>query len=159
MHDGVMRHQLKQQVLFLNLLGASFLCLAAQPSAVPTLDEAIASKLDLWGDAAMRQPNGPSYEFFHDYLQRLEGPKFAEGYLPIVELKFLHGDGSYAQETFASTDPVYASNAVTLTRFTYHASATSERAEKGRMVVRLDTRETLKPLDDRLLNEKGEALL
>src|SRR3954471_5313213 len=35
---------------------------AAEP--LPTPAEVMASKLDLWGEAALRQPGGPSYEFF-----------------------------------------------------------------------------------------------
>ena len=41
--------------------------LAAAP-ALPSLAEALASPLDLWGEAAMRQPNGASYEFFAPLL-------------------------------------------------------------------------------------------
>jgi hypothetical protein len=33
-----------------------------------TVQEMIASRTDVWGDAAMRQPNGASYEFFKDLL-------------------------------------------------------------------------------------------
>src|SRR5437763_5015402 len=36
--------------------------------ALPSFQEAISSKRDLWGEAAMRQPNGPSYEFFENLL-------------------------------------------------------------------------------------------
>src|SRR5437867_12627425 len=35
---------------------------------VPGLDEALKANIDLWGEAAMRQPNGPSYEFFEKLL-------------------------------------------------------------------------------------------
>src|SRR6266853_6656926 len=49
-------------------LGLRVACSAAQPSGLPALDEAIASKRDLWGEAAMRQPNGASYEFFEKLL-------------------------------------------------------------------------------------------
>jgi hypothetical protein len=38
----------------------------AQPA--PGFDEAMASSRDLWGEAAMRQPNGASYEFFAGLL-------------------------------------------------------------------------------------------
>jgi len=37
-------------------------------SAIPTLAEAQAAKRDVWGEAAMKQPNGPSYEFFEKLL-------------------------------------------------------------------------------------------
>ena len=40
----------------------------APPSALPTLAEALAAKRDVWGEAAMAQPNGASYEFFAPLL-------------------------------------------------------------------------------------------
>src|SRR5436190_21895394 len=40
----------------------------AHSAEVPTLSEAAASRRDLWGEAAMRQPNGPSYAFFEQLL-------------------------------------------------------------------------------------------
>src|SRR5688572_24909165 len=36
--------------------------------ALPTLEQALAAKRDLWGEAAMRQTNGASYEFFENLL-------------------------------------------------------------------------------------------
>jgi len=60
---------------------------------------------------------GTDESAFGEYLQRLDGPKFAEGYLPIVQLSYRHGNGIYTEETFASTDPLYASNAVVFSRF------------------------------------------
>src|SRR3954464_3026331 len=36
--------------------------------ALPLLSAALASKRDLWGEAAMRQTNGASYEFFENLL-------------------------------------------------------------------------------------------
>jgi len=44
---------------------------AAPAAAIPSLDEAMASRTDLWGELAMRQPNGPSYEFFAPILPPL----------------------------------------------------------------------------------------
>ncbi|MFN6054259.1 MAG: hypothetical protein ACK47R_25810, partial [Planctomycetia bacterium] len=40
----------------------------AEPGNLPTLKQAIASKQDLYGQLAMSQPNGPSYEFFENIL-------------------------------------------------------------------------------------------
>jgi len=37
----------------------------------PNADKAIQSKTDYWGDVAMRQPNGPSYDFFAKLLPPL----------------------------------------------------------------------------------------
>ncbi len=52
--------------------------------SVPTLDEALASKQDLWGLAAMRQSNGPSYEFFEKLLPPLRYVNAAFHYYPII---------------------------------------------------------------------------
>src|ERR1043165_6947005 len=37
-------------------------------STIPPLQEVVTSGKDLWGEAAMAQPNGPSYEFFEKLL-------------------------------------------------------------------------------------------
>src|SRR5438034_118534 len=51
---------------------------------LPTLDEALAAKQDVWGLVAMRQPNGPSYEFFEKLLPPLRYVNAAFHYYPIV---------------------------------------------------------------------------
>jgi len=193
-------------------------------AAAPSLAEAIAAKEDLWAEAALGQPDGPSFEFFKsllpplhyvnadfrhypivlsaphapkksrlvsngsginlrantrawdepgtpvlfrvgndelaygEFLDRLKGPKLAEGYLPVVQLTYHHATGDYAQETFASVDPVYAGNAVSITRFSFKADDPGEKG-KGRMVVRIDTTEPLKVTADRILNKQGKVLL
>src|SRR5688500_11841027 len=56
---------------------------AAEP-AQPTLDQVLASKRDLWGEAAMRATNGASYEFFEKLLPP---PRYVNAdfkYYPIV---------------------------------------------------------------------------
>jgi hypothetical protein len=53
-------------------------------ASVPTLQEAAESKKDLWGEAAMQQPNGPSYEFFE---QLLPPPRYVDAefhYYPLL---------------------------------------------------------------------------
>src|SRR3989442_27485 len=141
----------------------------ARQHAVPSFQEAISSKKDLWGEAAMRQPNGPRYEFFenllpppryvnadfrfypivlsapsakvkarlisngsgvnlrggtkswHDvgtaaffrvgpdelrfgeFLDRLQHPTLAEGYLPIPEIRYAHDRQVYKLEAFVAT--------------------------------------------------------
>ncbi|MCX8091007.1 MAG: hypothetical protein N3I86_08770, partial [Verrucomicrobiae bacterium] len=42
--------------------------MAARAAALPSLAEALAARRDVWGEAAMAQPNGPSYEFFAPLL-------------------------------------------------------------------------------------------
>jgi hypothetical protein len=140
-----------------------------------TPQQVIDAKTDLWGEAALREPGGPSYEFFEKLLpplryvdarykhypivlsaprstvkgkiasngsivnplarrvqwvgeagipwhltigarheafgadlSKLKGPRYAEGYLPIVQLEYAGGDGRYRIECFAPTDPPLA---------------------------------------------------
>ncbi len=192
----------------------------SQPApAVPTLDEALAAKTDVWGDAAMRQPDGASYAFFAhllpplryvnadfrhypivlsapvatkkarlisngsainarantrswremgvpvtfrvgddelrfgEYPHRLDGPRYAEGYLPIVALSYQHGMGTYLQETFASVESPWSEHAVSLSRFTFRDG------EKGRMVVRLDTERSLEAGQGSIRDAQGRILV
>ena len=182
---------------------SAFPCRAIEsfPTA-STLPDALASGIDFYGEAAMRQPNGPSYEFFapvvpppryvnadfHFYpivlsapraktkarlisdgsgvnlrggtrswndnglpmtfrvgvdqlrfgmvRDRLSEPALADGYLPIVTLRYRHpspyqSEGEapidqqsfqrtpeiYELEAFASTDPSLAENTVVFVKF------------------------------------------
>jgi len=64
------------------MIGLAFLSAGAAP--LPTLQEAVAAKRDVWGEAAMAQPNGASYEFFKDILPP---PRYVHAdfrYYPIV---------------------------------------------------------------------------
>jgi hypothetical protein len=57
---------------------------AAPPGPLPSLATALAAKSDLWGEAAMAQPNGASYEFFAPLLPP---PRYVNAdfrYYPIV---------------------------------------------------------------------------
>jgi hypothetical protein len=54
------------------------------PAAVITLDEALAARQDVWGLAAMREPNGPSYQFFEKLLPPLRYVNAEFRYYPIV---------------------------------------------------------------------------
>jgi hypothetical protein len=159
---------------------------AKQPAdPLPTPKEMAASNLDLWGEAAIRQPDGPSYEFFKDLLpplryvntdfrhypivlgtsggsvkaryvsngsavnarankkpmwkeigipvhfgvgdkaepfgedvQRLDGPRYAEGYLPVVQVAYAQGKTTYDQEAFAPVNGALAEHGAVMLRFT-----------------------------------------
>src|SRR5580765_7012943 len=57
---------------------------AHTPAAGDELERALASQTDFWGEAAMRQPNGPTYEFFEKLLPP---PRYVHAdfrYYPIV---------------------------------------------------------------------------
>ncbi len=51
---------------------------------------------------------GPRHLPFGDDLANLDGPHFADGYLPIVRFEYKSDDGDYREECFAATDPQLA---------------------------------------------------
>jgi hypothetical protein len=53
-------------------------------SSVPTLEQVLNAKQDLWGLAAMNQPNGPSYNFFADLIPPLRYVNADFRHYPIV---------------------------------------------------------------------------
>ena len=76
--------QLTRVSLFLIGFGAGQTFAAAPPASLPPLETALASKLDLWGEAAMAQPDGASYAFFAPLLPP---PRYVNAdfrYYPIV---------------------------------------------------------------------------
>jgi hypothetical protein len=56
----------------------------AQLDAFPNLEAVLAAKQDVWGLAAMREPNGPSYEFFEKLLPPLRYVNAEFRHYPIV---------------------------------------------------------------------------
>jgi hypothetical protein len=74
-------------VLFFILYSIAFaqsLALRGATNSIPTLDQALAAREDLWGLAAMAQTNGPNYEFFARLLPPLRYVNAAFHYYPIV---------------------------------------------------------------------------
>src|SRR5579862_4803522 len=68
--------------LVLAVLAAAVVSSTAEPLA--SFEQAVTSSRDEWGEAAMRQTNGPSYEFFKDLLPP---PRYVNAdfrYYPIV---------------------------------------------------------------------------
>ncbi len=174
--------------------------------ALPGVAEVVASKLDLWGEAALREPGGPSYEFFEKLLPplryvdagflhypillsapgaaaktrfvsngsafnalgrtpvwvneigvpievrvgdaretfgadsaRLDGPRYVDGFLPIVQVGYAHGSERYGEECFASVDEKLAATGATCVRFDFAAT------DGGRIELRFDAGTTLIP--------------
>ncbi|HEX4588612.1 MAG TPA: hypothetical protein VH120_01705, partial [Gemmataceae bacterium] len=160
--------------------------LASAAERLPMPAEVVASRLDLWGEAALRQPGGPSYEFFAklvpplryvdaeflhypivlsapcatvkarlvsngsvinalarqpnyvgeagtpvhvrvgpgdepfgSYLDRLDGPHAAEGWLPIYRSQYTVGGDRYGEEVFAAVDEPLAAAGAVVARFTF----------------------------------------
>jgi hypothetical protein len=193
--------------------------LAAATEPLPTLEEAIASDRDLWGEAALARPGGPTYEFFAgllpplryvdapfrhypislsapgaavkarlvsngsavnalarqpnwrgetgtpvtfrvgrarelfgDDLRRLEGPVYDKGYLPIVQLRYRHGDEAYAQEVFAAVDADLAAHGAVLVRFTLAEGAA------GKVEAQFEGAAPLKAAGRAVGNDGGKVL-
>jgi hypothetical protein len=57
---------------------------AQRPTPVPTPEEMAAAREDVWGEAAIRERGGPSYEFFRDLLPPLRYVNAAFKHYPIV---------------------------------------------------------------------------
>jgi hypothetical protein len=158
----------------------------AQAGPLPTTREVIDSRLDLWGEASLREPGGPSYAFFERLLpplryvdapflhypivlcapgarvktrfvsngsainargrmpiwkneagvpievrvgdrresfgadvSRLDGPRYAEGFLPIVGVSYAVDGERFGQECFASVDDRLVAAGTTLVRFDF----------------------------------------
>src|SRR5262245_40386840 len=168
------------------LLGAPLAGADEPPkTGLPSVKEMAAAKHDVWGEAALRQPDGPSYEFFKDLLpplryvntdfrhypimlsaplaavkarwvsngsavnaranqkpmwkefgvpvsfhvgedgarfgedvDKLQGSHYAQGYLPIVQARFRHGQTDYEQEVFAPVHGALADHGAVAVRFT-----------------------------------------
>src|SRR5258706_10876017 len=77
-------HTRMESVLTRLMGGLLLTFLSMQSGQFPTLDEALASKQDIWGLAALRDPNGPSYEFFEKLLPPLRYVNAAFHHYPIV---------------------------------------------------------------------------
>jgi hypothetical protein len=192
---------------------------ATTTSALPSLDEALNSREDLWGLAAMHQANGPSYEFFKDLLpplryvnaafrhypiilsapgaaekvrlisngnavnaravlttwkemgipitfcvgngtngfgenlRRLQGPVYAEGCLPIVQLSYEQDAAVYEEETFARVDTDAGKYGVGFTQFKL------KQGRNGIVSARIDYKSALTITNGVVCNTNGEVLV
>lgn len=74
-------------ILLLNAVGTSRGESAVSPSAgreLPSVQDMIEARSDVWGDAARAQPNGASYEFFEDLLPPLRWVNTDFRHYPLV---------------------------------------------------------------------------
>src|SRR5665213_1401891 len=58
--------------------------LGAETPPLPSLEDALAAREDVWGNAALQQSNGPSYDFFASLLPPLRYVNTQFRYYPIV---------------------------------------------------------------------------
>jgi len=203
---------------------------ASSPTArrkLPSVEEMIEAGADVWGGAAMREPNGASYEFFKDllpplrwvntdfrhypivlsapraphktrlvstgsavnarankppmwyeqgvpvaffvgeapepfgeHLTRLEGPRYLDGYLPVVTLKYRHEGVVYQQETFAPVGKQAARQGAAMVRFSIPKGAAEDADEgAGRVEAHVGSETPLVVQDGEVLDENGQSLL
>ncbi len=211
---------------------------AAEPTTRPAVNaapvpatpqEMAAARTDVWGEAAMQQPDGASYEIFADLLPpvryvdaefryypivlsaplspqkirlisngsainarankkpmwkevgvpvsftvgdggesfgqeitRLHGPRYAEGYLPIVRMSYTHDSTTYEQETFFPVDPKLAERGtvfVRLSALTVFVGLSDREPDKPRLSAVVKADEPLNVLDNVVLNTQGESLI
>lgn len=189
------------------------------PDSLPTIDQIIEAQTDILGEAALRQADGPSYEFFAkampplryvnaafrhypivlaapqngckarlvsngsainanggqsswkdagfpvsfrvgqgqtafgEDLDKLEGPRLTEGYLPIVGMSYHEGDAAYRQEVFVSVDPALATYAAVFVRFTLDAG------QEGMVSAHLTPPGPLRLIGRQLCNDKQQVFL
>jgi hypothetical protein len=78
----VMAQHIPKSALFLLFWSAALPGFAQ--STRPTVQQALEATTDLWGEEAIRQPNGPSYEFFESLLPPLRYVDCAFRHYPIA---------------------------------------------------------------------------
>lgn len=204
------------------LLGISLLFAPGSSHAhgqLPALQEVLDSKLDLWGEAALRQTNGPSYEFFApllpppryvnadfreypivlsaprnvikarlvsngsainaragarswnepgipvtfrvgadelrfgEYPERLSEPRYLKGHLPIVQIRYAHGENVYEEESFASVDPAMSPLGIVFVRFSLL------QGTNGEVAAHPEPRSDFTPSKGSLVEESGKAVI
>ncbi len=114
---------------------------------------------------------GPDELIFGTFPERTSEPTLAEGYLPIVEIRYQHispiqSEGAvpltqvrpqrmpeiYTLEAFASTDPTLAEHGVVFVKFALAQGTT------GAVSIDLDAKSALTLADRKLTNDQGEVL-
>lgn len=90
---------------------------------------------------------------FGEFPERLNGPHYAEGWLPIVEFDYEHGGVRIEQESFASVTPALAEHGVVLVRFRL------AKGEKGAVAIQVDSKLPTIVQQNSLRDEQGRVLV
>jgi hypothetical protein len=99
---------------------------------------------------------GDAAEAFGADIQRLEEPTYFHGYLPVVGIKFRHGDTTYHQEAFAPVDERAARHGTAMLRFSI---ADGDANRSARIEARIESPTRLRAANGNVLNESGQALV
>jgi hypothetical protein len=95
---------------------------------------------------------GDKSEAFGEDPERLDGPSYIEGYLPIVRIAYKQGETTYEQETFAPVRGVLADQGAVAVRFTVRGAA-------GSIHARLQQDGILTAAKGVVREDKGRALV
>jgi hypothetical protein len=94
---------------------------------------------------------GPEAVVFGNDLEKLDGPKLADGYLPIVGMSYCEGNTKYRQECFASVEPSLADHGVVFVRFSL------DSGPEGKITANLTSPEPLHSVGRELRNDRDEV--
>jgi hypothetical protein len=194
-------------------------CLAETPPFPKTREEVLKLREDVWAEAAIRQPGGPSYEFFRDLfppvryvntafryypivlsapgaavkaryvsngsainpkadkkpmwydppfgvsfhvgekaepfgesLDRLDGPHYSSGCLPLIKIAYTHAGTTYSQLAFVPFKGTWADNGTVFVRFSAGKAA-------GHIAARLRHDGAIIATEDALRDDQGRTLV
>jgi hypothetical protein len=96
---------------------------------------------------------GPDELRFGEYPERVDGPRYAEGWLPIAQVNYTHGEAVYAEEGFASVEPALAEHGVVLVKLSL-ASGTN-----GSVAVQMDLPSPPQAGQEMLRDDRGRVLV
>ncbi|MBN1491395.1 MAG: hypothetical protein JXA69_15885 [Phycisphaerae bacterium] len=89
--------------------------------------------------------------FGHDF-PHLDGPRYLDGYLPVVQMSYPHNGIIYREEAFAPVEPPYAQRGTLMVRFTGSGPAPS------RVRARIRSDENLHAEADTIRDEAGNVV-
>ncbi len=98
---------------------------------------------------------GDAAEPFGVDLARLEEPRYLDGYLPIVTIKYRHHGATIQEEAFAPVGEQESANGTAMLRFSLAESS----AKAGRIEARVISEPPLHDVNGAIVNEKGEILV
>lgn len=211
---------IRTMMILIVVFGTRLSVLAGEEAkGLPSVQQMAGARQDVWGEAAIRQPGGPSFDFFKDLLpplryvntafrhypivlsaprarikarwvsngsavnaranqkpmwyevgfpvhfhigdkaeafgddvQRLDGPRYVEGYLPIVRIAYKQGETTYEQEAFAPVHEALAGQGAVAVRFTVRGAA-------GSIQARLHREGTLTAAQGSICDDEGRGLV
>ncbi|MGB7160289.1 MAG: hypothetical protein WBD40_19635 [Tepidisphaeraceae bacterium] len=187
-----------------------------------SMEQVLDSGPDLWGEASLKQPGGPNYEYFENLLppmryvdapfrhypitlgapgspikarlisngsainalarqrnwinetgnpvtirvgrdqavfgeklDQLDGPKYDQGYLPIVQFRYRYAGQTFGQEVFAPADDDAAKHGLALARFTL---ADGPAGQKGKVEAQIEGYVVHKVADGIVRDDKGKIV-